>query len=293
MSAKPEISVVLVTFNRAYVLPRTLDSILSQTFSNFELIVCDDHSTDSTEEICLKYAAQDARIKYVRNAVNIKMPANLIKGIERSQCELIANLHDGDIYHPDLLRLWRDCLLRHPKAAFVFNAYRALDQFGNERCIYREELLETFSGHTLIEDVYFRRWRFDSPVWGTVMARRSAYYDVGLFQERFTMYSDVDMWLRLAEIYDVCYLGMPLIDLPSRESVPRLFSFGVRKENQIIARMFWEARIRHYRNKPLSLFAEVLRHGIFVLASRSYERACWLKAKLGMPKNLLSTRQST
>jgi len=96
---KPEsspVSVCLVTYNRAGVLAETIESILNQTFSDFELIISDDCSTDNTETVCRKYAEKDGRIKYFRNEKNLSMPANLNLAISRARGQYIANLHDGE-----------------------------------------------------------------------------------------------------------------------------------------------------------------------------------------------------
>src|SRR6266851_7432426 len=95
------VSICLTTYNRASVLPKTLDSLLAQTSSDFELIISDDCSSDDTQDICRRYAAKDRRVKYFRNERNLNMPGNLNAAIRRSTGVYIANLHDGDVYRTD------------------------------------------------------------------------------------------------------------------------------------------------------------------------------------------------
>ncbi len=192
----PSLSVVLTAYNRAHVLERTLDAILGQTYDAFELIVSDDCSTDETARIVEAYAARDKRVRYRRNRVNLNMPGNLNAAIREARGEFVANLHDGDLFDPTLLEKWLAALRGCENAAFVFNAYRVLGPDGSERRIDRVELPRCMPGSLLLERSYFRRWRFNSPVWGTVMARRRAYEAVGPFRDRFGMSSDVDMWMR-------------------------------------------------------------------------------------------------
>src|SRR6478735_5455523 len=92
------VSVCLTTYNRASLLPGTLDSILAQRFADFELIIGDDCSTDGTEELCRAYARRDSRVRYVRNERNLRMPGNLNSALQRATGEYVANLHDGDVY---------------------------------------------------------------------------------------------------------------------------------------------------------------------------------------------------
>ena len=94
----PKVSVVLTTYNRAHVLAVTLDSILSQTLEDFDLIISDDASQDDTERVCRQYEARDRRVRYRRGLKNVGMPGNLNAGIAVSAGEYIANLHDGDLH---------------------------------------------------------------------------------------------------------------------------------------------------------------------------------------------------
>jgi glycosyltransferase involved in cell wall biosynthesis len=271
----PRVSIVLTTYNRAEALKQTLDTLVTQTLRDFELIICDDASTDNTEDVARRYTAGDRRIVYRRNTRNLRMPGNLNEGIRNAQGTYIANLHDGDIYAPRLLEKWAEALDRFPTAAFVFNQYRALDDKGAEERIYREDLGEIVPGRELLERWYFRRWRFDSPVWGTVMARRDAYISAGLFDPRFSFISDVDMWMRLAEEHDAAYIAEPLISLPSRSALPRKWNI---REDRLLRTMYWEARMRHFRKRPARKGMEAIRHVCFALAGQAFRTAAASKA---------------
>ncbi len=211
----PPVSVCLTTYNRAAVLPATLDSILSQEMGDFELIVSDDGSGDSTEELCREYAAKDSRVRYFRNSVNLRMPGNLNMAIARARATLIANLHDGDIYRPDLLAKWRSAMEDQTDAAFVFNALESVDHDGTHLCFHRHPFnprIET------LELTRFMLTQLTSPVWGTVMARRLCYEASGLFKPQYGFISDVEMWMRLNVDYPVAYLAEPLIKVTPREA---------------------------------------------------------------------------
>jgi glycosyltransferase involved in cell wall biosynthesis len=211
MAAPPPVSVCLTTYNRGEVLPRSIESLQAQTFSDFELIINDDCSPDATEEVCRDYAARDPRVKYFRNTENLKMPGNLNAAIGRASGELVANLHDGDWYRPELLEKWKAALDDAPGAGFVFNHYEVVDRDGSSH-------IATFgppvNGAELARH-FFRT--FTSCVWGTVMARASAYRQTGPFDARYGFISDVDMWLRLGRDHDVAYVPEPLITITPRE----------------------------------------------------------------------------
>jgi glycosyltransferase involved in cell wall biosynthesis len=207
------VSVCLTTYNRASVLAKTVDSILGQTFGDFELIINDDRSTDCTEGICRDYEERDKRVKYFCNSENLKMPGNLNAAIRRASGVYVANLHDGDIYRSDLIAKWKEALDTTPGALFVFNAYDALNPDGSHR-LYKEPFESTVPG-VYIARMYFQS--LTSCVWGTVMARASAYQEFGPFDSTFGFISDVDMWLRLAKGRDVAYVPEPLITVTQRE----------------------------------------------------------------------------
>jgi len=280
MSNAPRVSICLITYNRSAQLRKTLDSLLVQTFDDFELVISDNCSPDDTQQVCLEYVKRDSRIRYRRNKRNLGMTGNLNACIHDSSGECIADLFDGDIYDPTLLEKWLRALDTYPQAAFVFNAYRDLDTDGKERATYREPLPECFPGRILLEDIFFKRWRFDSPVFGTVMARRSVYEEAGFFDERFGFFSDVDMWMRLADRYHVAYINEPLISLPSKKIVPQEFTLPFWEEQRTVERIFWEARLRHYRESSLRLILEIIRHGSFVMASRIWKLALTARRKL-------------
>ena len=252
---RPDVSVVLVTYKRADFLPRTLDGILAQTYGNFELLICDDTSPDNTQEVCESYAKRDSRIRYIRNPTNLGMPGNLNSGLKRASCELVANLHDGDIYYPTLLEKWRAALLEYPSAAFVFNIYRHLAP-DEKSGILTSTFPSLMAGDEFLETVFTDR-ELECPVWGTVMGRSSIYKEMGYFDPQYSFWSDFDMWFRIAEKYDVAFVPELLIDLPSKTTMPHLFSKGAVNTHATLFRMYWAARKRHYRHRPAKLLPQL------------------------------------
>jgi glycosyltransferase involved in cell wall biosynthesis len=272
----PRVSIVLTTYNRAGLLADTVDSIRDQTFRDWELIIADDASTDATASVAAEYSQSDARIRVLTQPVNLNMPGNLNAGIAVCRGDLIANLHDGDTFSPELLARWVAALDHCPKAAFVFNGFYEVDAEGQiletigldlPRCSPGSELL----GH------FYRRWRFNSPVWGTAMARRSAYEAAGPFDERFGPVADVQMWMRLAEGHGVAYVPEPLISLPSRAVLPSSFEATDSELARLAERIFWESRMRFFAHRPIRRALEVVRHSAHLVMRRSYDGALGLR----------------
>jgi glycosyltransferase involved in cell wall biosynthesis len=209
----PPVSICLTAYNRGRSVGTSIEALLAQTFEDFELIISDDCSTDDTEAICRGYAAKDPRVRYFRNAENLKMPGNLNAAIARASGEYVANVHDGDVYRPDLIEKWKTALDAVPTAAFVFNQYEMIGRDGSRR-ISASPFELRVDGREIAQH-FFRT--FTSCVWGTVMARRSAYARTRPFDARYGFISDVDMWLRLAHDHDAAYVAEPLLTLEPRE----------------------------------------------------------------------------
>jgi glycosyltransferase involved in cell wall biosynthesis len=210
----PKVSVCLTAYEREKLIGGTIESILAQDMPDFELLIQDDASRDGTEEVCRRYEAMDDRVRYVRNAKNLAMPGNLNALLARATAPLIANLHDGDLFRPHLLSTWMEAVERE-EAGFVFNALESIDSGGTHLAFHRHEFRNRIERGELVK---YMLDRFDSPVWGTVMARRAAYQEVGPFRERYSFIADVEMWMRLNLKYPVAYVPEPLIRLTPHES---------------------------------------------------------------------------
>ena len=235
--------------------------VLAQTLDDFELIVCDDGSTDGTPVVMTEWVARDPRIHYVRQPCNLGgglrtyvagspsrrrnwSPSSMTATFTTPACS-----NDG----------WRR-YAPVPRRRLPSTRTTGWTQTAGSRRRYRERLDSCVPGRVLLERLYFRRWHFTSPVWGTFMFRRSKYFAAGGHNTGFSFHAYVDLYLRLAETNCVAYVPKPLIGLASRETVPKLFRPPPKR---LARRVFREARARHYQGRPLRLGAEMLRHWTF------------------------------
>ncbi len=210
----PRVSICLLTYNRARSLPATLDSLLTQSHGDFELIINDDQSLDNTEEVCRAYERRDSRIRYVKNAVNLRYANNQNAALLQATTEYVAIVHDGDIYRPDLIEKWTRALVEQPTAALVFNSLEVMDEDGKVVNVYRHSYGSLIKGTALFDDMIRRP---DSPIFGVVMVRKSCVFMVGPFDPRISTLADIDMWLRLLLRYDAAYIAEPLFRVAPRE----------------------------------------------------------------------------
>lgn len=212
----PLVSVVMPAYNRAELMRQSVQMILDQSLHDLELIICDDHSTDSTPQVARELLVKDARVQYCRPPEKGGMTGVVNAGINLSRGKYIEICHDHDIYLPKLTEKMAGVMERHPEVVFVHPGRQGCDHLGNPRpeayfvCNYPE----VSDG-----EAWRRRMlsRLASPVTGLSMIRRSALEQVGLFDPEFGACSDIDMWLRLCAVGDVGYVNELLLYVRGRE----------------------------------------------------------------------------
>ena len=111
----PLISVVMTAYNSEKYISDTIESILNQTYKNFEFIIIDDASIDNTWKIISKYAKKDIRIRAFQNKSNQKVSYSSNKGIKKSRGKYIARIDSDDWAYPYRLKLQYDFMEKHPE----------------------------------------------------------------------------------------------------------------------------------------------------------------------------------
>lgn len=101
--AVPRVGVGMPVYNGANFVAEAIESLLNQTFEDFELVICDNASTDETPEICLDYAATDRRVRYLRNRTNLGGGPNYRRVFELSRGEFFKIANHDDVSHPEFL----------------------------------------------------------------------------------------------------------------------------------------------------------------------------------------------
>ena len=199
MPLSPQVSVLVPVFNGARFLRESLDSILDQTYSNFEIIVLDDASTDETPEIIRSYGD---RVRCIRQPTNRGIYENVNAGIREARGSLIATYHADDIYHPEIVEREVGAFERFPSAGAVFCSDIFVDETGREygRLTLPQEVRggQPLSFPTVFNALLSHKNSFlRCP---SAMVRADVHARVGLYrQELFRNTSDLDMWIRIAQ----------------------------------------------------------------------------------------------
>ena len=120
----PKVTVIMPTMNRASLLPRSIDSVLSQNFTDYEFIIIDDGSTDNTKQVVEEYVKKDPRIRYIRYEKNQGIPTVRNRGIAEAKGEYIAWQDDDDEWLPGKLEKTVKKLDELPKEyGIVYSAF--------------------------------------------------------------------------------------------------------------------------------------------------------------------------
>lgn len=183
-----KVSIIMGVFNGADRVENAVQSLLSQTYSDFEIIICDDCSSDDTFPVLQKLAQKDNRIKIIRNSENQKLAATLNHCIGYADGEYIARMDDDDYSHPERLAEQVGFLDYHPEYAIVGTGCSYFDENG----IWGKNI---FLKKPEVQDI-FRGRSFCHP---TVMMRKAALDDVrGYTVSKENVRSqDFDLWCKL------------------------------------------------------------------------------------------------
>jgi len=126
----PLVSIILPTYNGSRYIRASIDSCLAQTFSDFELIIVNDCSTDDTPAIIEAYASGDSRVKVIHNAFNKKLPLSLNTGFEAASGQYFTWTSDDNYYAPEALQVMVDTLEKNSAADLVYADYTLIDENG-------------------------------------------------------------------------------------------------------------------------------------------------------------------
>ncbi|MEF2919536.1 MAG: glycosyltransferase [Acutalibacteraceae bacterium] len=179
------ISVVLPVYNGEKYLSESIESVINQTYKNWELIIVDDCSTDNTAVIAKKYAEQDDRIHYYLNEKNLRLPRNLNRGFSLAKGNYLTWTSDDNRYRPTALEKMLKALKDSKDAQFVFASCRIIDGDGKEieYIIVNEHSQKCIVG--------------SSSVGACFMYTRKAYETVGEYDPELPLVEDFDYWQRI------------------------------------------------------------------------------------------------
>ena len=268
---EPLVSVVLPTYNVEAYLRAAVQSVLGQTYANWELIVIDDGSTDETRAYL--EGLTDDRVHVLRRA-HCGNPARVRNdGLGAATGEYVAFLDSDDVWCPEKLATQLADLLEHPECGWSYTFTSRMDERGEELRIPPPRPVRPIAGW-----IMRGLMTFDAAVaTPAVVARRDLLTSLGGFDETFFFCEDYEMWARLAMISQVTVVSKPLARVRSHGAS---YTFG-RVE-------VWEAWVRLYgklavtlRDPTLSALARARRNDSLIHLASRYRLAGRYRESLG------------
>lgn len=198
----PTVSVLVPVYNGMPYLPNALESVLRQTWRDFEVVVVDDASTDESWSAIQTIANQDSRVRAVRNETNLGLPGALNRGLEFSRGEWIARQDQDDLCDPRRFARQLAFLRVHPDVKLLFSDARIIDADGRSRGRRRTVARPEEARWDLC-------FRCNFPHSSAMFARETV-AALGGYRNVHAC-EDWDLWSRVAEVAEVASLRVPLM----------------------------------------------------------------------------------
>lgn len=202
---KPKISVLMPVYNCEKYLDSAIQSILDQTFKDFEFIIVDDFSTDTSFEIIKEYTKQDKRIIVLRNKTHLRTTKTLNKGLRRTKCKYVARMDGDDWSYPDRLQKQFKFMENHPEVGVSGGVIEVCDENLKVINIRKYPLNDI-----VVRKVMFRYSPFAHPatIW-----RRDLLQKVGGYDEKIPLSQDYELYFRIGKISQFANLSTVLLKL--------------------------------------------------------------------------------
>lgn len=200
-----KVSVVIPTYNREKTILRAIQSVLNQTYSNLEVLVIDDGSTDGTEDII--NSIRDDRVKYVVMEQNGGPSRARNAGVQMAEGEWIAFQDSDDCWHENKLETQVKYIENNTQYSLVY--CKSMNYFQNGKTLVgpAEPLPPVMEGkmlHTLL-----KRNVVDTP---TMFMKRKSFLDIGGFDATYKALEDWEFMIRFAKVYEIGYVSEVLMD---------------------------------------------------------------------------------
>ena len=205
----PKVSVLIPTYNYAGYLAEAIESVLSQSYADFELLIIDDHSTDDTKEVVSRYAGKDERILFKVNPHNVGMVENWNLCLGQAKGEYVKYLFGDDLlWSADALRLMVEALDKAPGVSLVASARRIIDSAGKPIAIWTHFPDTSRMDGGLVINRCLREQKNLVGEPSAVLFRKGSCKEG--FNSKFLHIVDMEFWFRLLEKGGFAYINRPL-----------------------------------------------------------------------------------
>lgn len=192
MNCNDLISIVLPVYNGELFLSQSIDSILGQTYRNWELIIVNDCSMDNTLKICQDYASKDTRIKIVNNVINQKLPRSLNIGFQNAKGSYLTWTSDDNCYEDNALERLIEFLHQNTEYGMVYSDMILIDENGKNIGKRTSKDNQLYSFNCIGASFLYTRECYE----------KTGEYDVNRF-----LVEDYEYWLRIAKSFKIGHLS--------------------------------------------------------------------------------------
>lgn len=191
MNKNPKISVIMSAYNSEKYIQKAIESILKQTFSDFEFIIIDDWSFDNTWKIIKDFEKEDSRIIFIKNEKNLWIYKSLNKWLEISKWEYIAIMDSDDISFLDRFEKQINFLEKNKNIWLLWWQYKIIDS--EWKIVWEKKYpLKDFEKY-----IFFR-----NPIWHpSIMIRKKCFLDLWFYDDSFFYAEDLELFLRFSQKY--------------------------------------------------------------------------------------------
>ncbi len=213
----PDVSIVVPSYNHEKFITAAIESVIRQTYTDYELIISDDASTDHSVDVIEAFIAEhpELPIRLIKNQTNLGGVLNLNQLISQASSKYIAVLNSDDIWVPEKLETQVEYLERHPEVGAVFTHAVIVDEQGVELPKQNYPFSDVFFQQNRSRGDWLRRFFFEQNCLchPSVLIRRNIYSRVGCYDPRYRQIPDFEMWLRLVKHTDIHIIEHPMTSL--------------------------------------------------------------------------------
>lgn len=280
------VSVILPCYNGARWIREAIESVLAQTYKDFELIIVDDGSTDSSGKIVSLYS-NDARVCYIYQK-NRGFSAAINKGIRESSGDFVGFIGQDDLWMPKKLKEQVNYLRKHQNVDLVHSNYYIIDLEGKIVKKRNTKMQEPPSTGENVKELFLGNFI----AFETVLVRKKSLEEVGVFDERMIAFSDHDMWLRIAGSSNIGYIDLPLVKKRHHEAqLSRVREEAGIKDELLITKKAIDRYpfLRKYERKKLTDLYYAWGVALLVRENRKQAKQKFLKSIKYQPWKLKAT----
>lgn len=247
-----QVTILMAVYNGEKYIKQAIDSILNQTYTNFELLIINDGSTDNSQKIIDSY--KDTRIRSVQQKENLGTADSLNHGLKYINTKYTRRHDADDISRPDMLEAQMQFISDHPEIKFVGTRIANMTENGKVAYNFCYPKIEEFNEHknhlVVTRDMF---GPYSPIIHGTVLGLTSIFKEMGGYRNFFITSEDNDLWLRIIEKYQFAVLKGVYYYYRINDS-------SIMKVQQSSVQFYWE-RCLKFADERLTKGSDLIQRG--------------------------------